>query len=57
MVAFSPETFDELAERAELAESLAMLDQSMQDVREGRTRPAKATIKEIAEKLGLALDR
>ena len=48
----SPETFDELAEKAELAESFAMLDRSMEDIRDGRTRPAKAAIKEIAEKLG-----
>ena len=56
-VVLSPETFDELAEKAELAESLAMLDRSMEDVRDGRTRPAKTALKEIADKLGLALER
>ena len=56
-VVLSPETFDQLAEKAELAESLSMLDKSMEDIREGRTRPAKAAIVETAEKLGLKLNR
>ena len=56
-VVLSPETFDDLAEKAELAESLTMLQNSMEDLREGRTRKAKKGVKKIASELGLKLDR
>jgi prevent-host-death family protein len=56
-VVLSPAAFDELMERAELAESLAVLDRSAVDIRAGRTRPAKVGIRQISEKLGLPLDR
>lgn len=56
-VVLSPETFDALAEKAELAEGLAMLDRSREDIRAGRTRSAKAAIREIAGELGLKLVR
>ena len=47
-----------LAEKAELAESLAILDSSMRQVRTGRGRDLKqAAIQEIADKLGLSLER
>lgn len=48
---------DELADKAELAESLAMLDSSMEDILAGRTQPAKPALKKIADELGLKLDR
>jgi len=48
---------NESTDRSELARSLAMLDKSMEDVRAGRTRPAKEAILQIAEELGLTLCR
>jgi len=56
-VVLSPESYDALADRAELAESLATLELSAEDVRSGRTREAKAALARIAEELGLKLDR
>jgi len=56
-VVLSPEAYDELADKAELAESLAMLDRSQEDIRHGRTHPAKQALRRIAEELGLNLDR
>ena len=56
-VVLSPEAYDELADKAELVESLAMIDRSLDDIRAGRTRPAKPALKKIAEELGLKLDR
>ncbi len=56
-VVLSPEAYDELADKAELAESLAMIDRSTEDIRHGRTRPAKPALKKIADELGLKLDR
>lgn len=56
-VVMSPEAYDELADKAELAESLAIVDRSMEDIREGRTQPAKPALKKLASELGLKLDR
>ena len=39
------------------AATLAMLKQSMEDIREGRTHPAKPALQKIADDLGLNLDR
>ena len=47
---------EELSEE-ELASSLAMIDRSMEDVKAGRTAPAKEALKGIASDLGLKLDR
>lgn len=55
-VLLSPEAFDKLADRAELADSLLMLDRSAEDIRKGRTRPAKDAIRDIATRLGLQLE-
>lgn len=55
-VVLSPEAYDALADRAELVESLALIDRSVADVREGRTQPAKPALKELADDLGLKLD-
>ena len=56
-VVLSPEAYDALADRAELAESLALIDRSMEDIREGRAQRAKPALKKLAEDLGLKLDR
>jgi prevent-host-death family protein len=56
-VVLSPAAFDELMDQAELAKSLELLDRSMQDIKAGRTRPAKAAIRAIAKELKLKLDR
>ena len=34
-----------------------MIDRSMEDIREGRTQPAKPALKNIADELGLKLGR
>ena len=56
-VVLSPAAIDELMEQAELAKSLATLDRSMKDIKAGRTRPAKAGLRQIARELKLKLDR
>ena len=56
-VVLSPEAFDALADKAELAESLAMLERSAEDIREGRTQRARPALQKIADELGLKLDR
>ena len=56
-VVLSPQAYDALADKAELAESLAMIDRSMEDIRTGRTQPAKPALEKIADEFGLKLDR
>ncbi len=56
-VVLSPDAYDALADKAELAESLMQLERSGEDIREGRTRSAKSALKQIAAELGLKLDR
>ncbi|HZK81796.1 MAG TPA: type II toxin-antitoxin system Phd/YefM family antitoxin [Humisphaera sp.] len=56
-VVLSPSAFDELMDQADLATSLTLLDRSMEDISAGRTRPAKAALREIADELNLKLDR
>ena len=56
-VVLSPEAYDTMADKAELAESLAMLDRSMDDIAEGRTQSAKSALKNIADELGVVLDK
>lgn len=56
-VVLSPTVYDKLAEDAELARSLAMLDRSMDDIKAGRVQPAKQAIDEIAAEFGLTLER
>ena len=45
------------AARKRLGRSLSMLDRSVEDIKAGRTRPAKAAIREIADGLSLKLER
>ncbi len=56
-VVLSPEAYDELADKAELAESLTMIDRSIGDIRGGHTQSAKQALKKIADELGLKFDR
>lgn len=56
-VVLSPEAYDALADKAELAESLALLDRSDANIRSGRTKQAKAALRATAKKLGLKLER
>ena len=56
-VVLSPEAYDVLADKAELAESLAQIDRSLADIREGRTQPAKTALNKLAGELGLKLER
>ena len=56
-VVLSPEAYDALFDKAELVESLVLLDRSTDDIREGRTQPAKAAFEKIADELGLKLRR
>ena len=56
-VVLSPAAYDALADKAELAESLGMIDRSLEDIRGGRTQQAKAELEKIANDLGLKLNR
>jgi len=56
-VVLSSAAYDTLADKAELAESLAMIDCGVEDIAEGRTQAAKPALKKIADDLGLSLDR
>jgi antitoxin ParD1/3/4 len=47
----------EMEEQERKAATLAMMQQSLEDIREGRTHPAKSALREIADSLGLNLDR
>lgn len=55
-VVLSPETFDRLMERAELADSLSMLEASQADIAAGRTEDADVFFDRIAAELGLDPD-
>lgn len=52
-VVLSPEMYDELADRAELPEILAMIARSEADIREGRVTDAAKGLGEIAKRHGL----
>lgn len=56
-VVLSPKAYDDLAEKAELLENLSMIDRSMDDVKAGRTVDARQAMRQLADKLGLKLDR
>jgi len=55
-ILLSPEAYDALAQKAELAESLTLLERSIEEVRAGRGEPLKEAILGIAGELGLRLD-
>ena len=56
-VVLSPSAFDELMDQAELGKSLAVLDRSMEEVKAGRGQPLQQAAREIAQELGLKIDR
>ena len=56
-VLLSPEVFDELVGKAELVESLASIERGVEDAKAGRVRPMRDGIRQIADELGLTLDR
>lgn len=56
-VVLSPSAFDELIDQAEMGRSLSMLDRSVEDIETGRTRSARAAVREIADELKLKLER
>lgn len=56
-VVLSPDAYDALFDKAELADSLAMIERSVDDIEAGRTRPAKTALRQVAKELGLNLDR
>jgi prevent-host-death family protein len=56
-VVLSPDAYDQLADKAELLESLVKIERGMADVRGSRTQPARPAIRKLAEDLGLGLDR
>ena len=55
-VLLSPAAYDELAEKARLAENLAMIDRSVDDLQSGRVRDARQAIHDLAAKHGIPLD-
>lgn len=55
-VVLSPEAYDALLDRAELAASLSALERSRDDIRAGRTEPARDAILRMASELGIDLD-
>lgn len=56
-VVLSAKAYDELAERAELAETLTMIQQSEADIKAGRVRTAREALRSIAKKHGLSIER
>lgn len=56
-VVLSPSAFDELVDQADLMRSLAVLDRSMKEVKEGRGQPLQQAVREVASELGLKIDR
>lgn len=55
-VVMAPATFDELANKAALIDSLALIDRSMKDVKTGKGEDFREAIRGIADQLGLQLD-
>lgn len=55
-VVMSPATYDALAAKAELLDSLARIDKGMADLKAGRGRNLKSAIHDVAKGLGVQLD-
>lgn len=55
-VVMAPATFDELASKAALIDSLTMIDRGMQDVKAGKGEDFRQAIRSIADQLGLQLE-
>ena len=56
-VVLSPTAYDKLADEAESARSLNMLDQSLADIKRARTQVAKDAIDAISAEFGLTLEQ
>ena len=56
-VVVSAERYDELVKAEALLRSLETIDKSTEDIREGRTRPMREGLDELARDEGLDLDR
>lgn len=56
-VVLSAKAYDELADRADLAETLAMIRRSEADIKAGRVSDAREALRKIAKKHGLSIDR
>ena len=54
-VVLSAEAYDELADRADLAGTVAMIERSEADIKAGRVRDAKDALRQVAKKNGLRL--
>ena len=56
-VLMSPETYDALADKAELLDSLVTMERAMEDVREGRGTSAREALREIAAELAALCEK
>ncbi len=56
-VLLSPEAYDALADKADLADNLAMIERGLEDVGAGRVRDARAGVRELAARHGIPLER
>ena len=56
-VVMSPQTFDELQDKAALVDSLGMIDRGIADAKAGRGRDFRQAIRGIADELGLKLEQ
>ena len=54
-VVVAPRVFDEMAQRLERFETTASIQRGLADATAGRTRPARASIENLAGELGLDL--
>ena len=54
-VVLSPDAYDRLAAKAELADDLLLIDRGLQDVQAGRVREARPAIEELARRRGVTL--
>lgn len=54
-VVLSPRAYDELAEKAELAESLGVLERSAEDLAVGRVRELRPALERLVRELGLTI--
>lgn len=56
-VLLSADAFDRLTDKADLVDSIAAIERGLADIADGRVRPMREGIYQIADELGLKLDR
>lgn len=56
-VLLSPSAYDDLAERATLAEDIAEIRKALQSSRGGKGKDARQALRDIAAEIGVKLDR